>query len=387
MKLLFNILTLAAVVLASHVIELNGKNFKSVVVDSKIPTLVDIYASWCGHCKNLEPVYEELAGAFAHAKGQVQIVKIDGDEHRKISKKYGVTGFPSIKFFNKDGSVEEVEVGRDFKSLSQYITDKTGIRTKIPNTKASAVESITDENFDEIVNDVKKVAIVAFTAEWCGHCKSLKPIYKQLAEVYKDDENVVIGEINVSEGQAARLQGRFKVNSFPTILAFPFGELPESSEDVKIYQGARTLEAFTDYVNALSGVNRAPDGSLNEFAGRYATLDMAAKQFVKADSDGRAFLREKISKFMADANEAGEKLAEAASEHYLKYADKIEANKEYLEKEIKRLSGITARGGLKKSKIDELTKKLNILRVYFNGSDGKSQQKQNQPKAGSNDEL
>lgn len=83
---LISVLNLAAAVLGSSVVELTEKNFQSVVVDSKIPTIVDVYASWCGHCKRLAPVYDELADAFAHAKGKVQVVKIDGDIHRKISK-------------------------------------------------------------------------------------------------------------------------------------------------------------------------------------------------------------------------------------------------------------------------------------------------------------
>lgn len=373
MKLFSNIFIVATAVLASNVIELTEKNFKSVVVDSKIPTLVDIYASWCGHCKRLNPVYDELADSFSHAKGKIQIVKIDGDIHSKISKDYGVTGFPSIKFFDKDGSIEDVKVGRSLEALSGYISDKTGVQKKFQIPKASAVESLSDTNFDEIVGDKNKVAIVAFTAEWCGHCKNLKPIYKDLAEIFKDDEDVIIGEVDTSAGESESLQKRFQIKSYPTILVFPAGEIPESADDVEIYQGPRTIEAFTEHVNSLSGVNRSPDGSLNLFAGRYDTLDKIAKEFVKADVDDRATLRERIVKFMVGANKEGKKLAEEASKQYLKIAEKIESNEGYLEKELKRLSNILSRGGLKKSKSDELTKKLNIIKVFLNKADSKKE--------------
>lgn len=375
MKFFINAFVLASAVLAAKVIELTDENFKSVVVDSKIPTLVDIYASWCGHCKRLSPIYDELAESFSHAQKEIQIVKIDGDIHRKVAKQYKVTGFPAIKFFDKDGSVEEVNVGRSLEALSDYITDKTGVQKKFKIEKAPAIQSLSDSNFDEIVGDKSKVAIVAFTANWCGHCKSLKPVFAELADVYRFDDSVVIGEVDTTGGEAAALQARFKIKSYPTILVFPLGEIPESVDDVESYQGPRTVEAFTDFVNTLSGVNRSPDGTLNEYAGRYATLDKAAKQFVAADEKGRLFLKEKITEFMVGAHKEGEKLAEAASKQYLKIADKIESNKEYLQKEITRLSKIVVRGGLQKAKADELTKKLNILKVYLPGAKDKAEDK------------
>jgi protein disulfide-isomerase A6 len=57
------------------------------------------FAPWCGHCKNLAPVYEQLADAYAHAKGKVIIAKTDADGVGKpLGQKYGVTGYPSTYF-------------------------------------------------------------------------------------------------------------------------------------------------------------------------------------------------------------------------------------------------------------------------------------------------
>lgn len=369
MKLLNSLVTLgtACVALASNVLELTDKNFQSVVVDSKIPTIVDIYASWCGHCKRLNPVYEELADAFSHAKGKIQVVKIDGDIHRKTAKKYGVTGFPTIKFFGADGSVEDVQVGRDLDSLAGYISEKSGVPRKFVNAAQSAVVQINDKNFEEIVGDEKKVAIVAFTASWCGHCKNLKPVYKELAAIYAGDEEVVIGEVDTTEGGATQITERFGVRSYPTILVFPYGKIPESAEEVQQYKEARTLEAFTQTINQLAGTGRAPDGSLTRYAGRYTKLDRLSRDFVKAAGDARALVRESIVKAMVQAKDDGQTVFLEAAKVYLKFAEKIEESEAYLDKEVKRLSNIIARGGLKKSKLDELTKKLNILKTYIPG--------------------
>lgn len=365
---LVTIFVLVCMTVASNVIELTDKNFQSVVVDSKIPTIVDIYASWCGHCKRLNPVYDELATAFSHLKSKVQIVKIDGDIHRKTAKKYGVTGFPTIKFFNADGSIDDVNVPRDLDSLSNFITEKTGLRKKFSIPQPSIVTSLSDSNFETTVGEKNKTAIVAFTASWCGHCKTLKPIYKEVAEIFRYDDNVVIAEVDTTAGEAKGLMAKFGVSSFPTILVFPYGEIPEASE-VEQYKGPRTLDALVERVNILAGTGRKTDGSLNDYAGRFKKLDSFAKEFVEATSEIRGFIKEKIVRFMFNAHAEKKIAAESAAKQYLKIAEKVEASEEYLEKEIKRLSGIISRGGLKRSKLDELSKKLNILKIFVPGAE------------------
>lgn len=80
---------------ASSVIDLTPKNFDEVVLKSGKPALVEFFAPWCGHCKNLAPVYEELATGFQSAAGKVSIAKVDADEHKSLGKRFGVTGFPT----------------------------------------------------------------------------------------------------------------------------------------------------------------------------------------------------------------------------------------------------------------------------------------------------
>jgi len=165
----FVLVTLAAAAAAkSAVLDLIPSNFDKVVLKSGKPTLVEFFAPWCGHCKNLAPTYEELGLAFEHAKDKVQIAKIDADEHRDLGKKYGVQGFPTLKWFDgKSDKPQEYSGGRDFDSLANFITEKTGIRPRKKLAPPSNVVMLTDATFKKHIGGDKHV-LVAFTAPWCG---------------------------------------------------------------------------------------------------------------------------------------------------------------------------------------------------------------------------
>lgn len=88
-------------------IEFTGENFQAEVLDSKIPVLVDFWAPWCGPCKMLGPIIEELAAEY---NGKVKIGKINVDNERELAIRYGVSSIPSLKFF-KNGAVVKETVG------------------------------------------------------------------------------------------------------------------------------------------------------------------------------------------------------------------------------------------------------------------------------------
>lgn len=153
---------------SSAVVDLIPKNFDQIVLKSGKPALVEFFAPWCGHCKTLAPVYEELAANFAHAENKVTVAKVDADEHRELGKRFGVQGFPTLKWFDgKSDKPEEYNGGRDLESLSAWITDKTGIKARGPQKEASKVEMLNDASFKTTIGGDKNV-LVAFTAPWCG---------------------------------------------------------------------------------------------------------------------------------------------------------------------------------------------------------------------------
>ena len=159
---------------ASSVIDLIPDNFDDIVLNSGKPTLVEFFAPWCGHCKTLAPIYDELAHNFGFAKDKLTIGKVDADSHKDLGKKYGISGFPTLKWFDgKSAEPIDYKSGRDLESLSAFITEKTSIRPKAKKATPSHVEMLTDVTFDEKVGADQNV-VVAFTAPWCGRKHLLK---------------------------------------------------------------------------------------------------------------------------------------------------------------------------------------------------------------------
>lgn len=83
----------------------SADKFKADVLEAKQPVLVDFYAPWCGPCRAMAPVLEELAGEY---KGKVTIVKVDVDENQELAAKYEIRGIPALKVFKNGKIVNEV---------------------------------------------------------------------------------------------------------------------------------------------------------------------------------------------------------------------------------------------------------------------------------------
>lgn len=169
----FFLSSFALLAAASSVLDLIPTNFDEVVLTSGKPALVEFFAPWCGHCKNLAPVWEELAEKFAFAGDKVSIAKVDADEHKTLGRRFGVQGFPTLKWFDGKSDVPtDYSGGRDLDSLSAFITEKTGVTAKAKKGAWSSVEMLSDRTFNQRIGGDKAV-LVAFTASWCGRMSHL----------------------------------------------------------------------------------------------------------------------------------------------------------------------------------------------------------------------
>jgi thioredoxin 1 len=88
-------------------VHLTDENFKKEVLESKIPCLVDFWAEWCGPCRRVGPVVEEIADEY---QGKFKVAKLNVDNGQKTASHYGVMSIPTLMFF-KDGQVAEQIVG------------------------------------------------------------------------------------------------------------------------------------------------------------------------------------------------------------------------------------------------------------------------------------
>ena len=91
----------------SDLLHVNDKNFADEVLNADIPVLVDFWATWCGPCRSISPIIEELAKEFT---GRVKVTKLNVDESPATPSQYGVRGIPTLILF-KGGKIFEQIVG------------------------------------------------------------------------------------------------------------------------------------------------------------------------------------------------------------------------------------------------------------------------------------
>lgn len=103
-----------------EILKISEENFEQEVLNSDKPVLIDFYADWCGPCKQMAPIVEEVAKAVSD---NVKVVKVNVDEENDLAEQYGISSIPTLVFI-KNGEVVRNLVGmRDKDELVEYINN------------------------------------------------------------------------------------------------------------------------------------------------------------------------------------------------------------------------------------------------------------------------
>lgn len=337
------------------IIDLTNDNFEQYL-NGKKPTLVEFYAPWCGHCKNLAPEMAILGDALTKARTEsVQVAKVNCDDHRNVCSKFDVKGYPTIKFFPFGATTpEDYNSGRSAEDIANFLNDKAGTNIRIPKA-ATFVTDLTPSNFDKIVMDSDKDVLVEFYAPWCGHCKKLTPEYEKAAAAFKADKNVVIAKMDADKHKD--IPSRYDIKGFPTIKFFPRG----SAKNAEDYNGARDAEGIVNFINGKANLFRTSSGSLTDEAGLVGTMTASAKKFIVAAKEER-------DSILAEAEKAISSVATVSKKHaeqYLKYMKKFaEKGEQFVETEFARLAKILAGTSVESTRADDMKIRHNILRQF-----------------------
>ena len=391
LSLTLALLVLAATALAGNVLDLTAtKDFEKHIGGAQ-DVLVKFYAPWCGHCKNLAPVYEKVADAFAQQKDSVLIAKVDADKNKDLGQKANIRGFPTLKWYPAGSTEpEEFNSGRDLESIAKLVTEKTGKKSTLKPPPPPAAEQLTGRNFDELVINNDKDVLVEFYAPWCGHCKNLNPIYQQVAQDFSGDDDCVVAQMDADNEANKAVAQRYGVSSYPTLMFFPKGD----KSNPQPYTGGRDEEAFIKFLNEKCQTWRTKGGVLSDLAGRMPTLDGFAARWYTSPADQKSSIYNDFIEYISTmkASPKSDKKKNEVADYYLRVLDKANQSAGYIEKETKRLTSILKKHAegtsqLAGKKVDELTKKKNVLLAFVNERIAAQAEKQKKDAEARKDEL
>jgi len=230
----------------SEVVHLGDDTFEGFMSENP-SVLVMFYAPWCGHCKRAKPHFVSAAAKMKEKGIAGKLAAVDCTIHRELSNKFGVKGFPTIKYF-KDGEVAfDAGDAREEAAILKFMADPQEPPPPPPpeapwSETESDVAHLGEADFKPFLKK-KKHVLVMFYAPWCGHCKRAKPEYEKAAADFADDPKVEFAAVDCTKDNS--VCSAFDVSGFPTFKYFHY-----YNKEQKPYEGGRTYKDFVSFMNS-----------------------------------------------------------------------------------------------------------------------------------------
>ena len=191
-------------------------------IDSNTNVLVDCWAPWCGPCKRLGPIIDEIAAEYG---SQVKVVKLNVDDAPGISARFDINAIPTLLMFRNKVLLKTLVGLRPKADIVAEMADAKLISAGASEKAAPAgpVTEVTDSSFDSFVAG-PGYALVDCWAPWCGPCRRMSPIVDGLAEISKGE--IKVGKLNTDDNQATAM--RFNIASIPRLLIYKDGQLVDT---------------------------------------------------------------------------------------------------------------------------------------------------------------
>ncbi|CAH1794945.1 unnamed protein product [Owenia fusiformis] len=205
---------------------------------------------------NFQSTLDDYKGAAGDFKGEVLFIyiNVDDEENARILEFFGLKteDVPTVRYISLGEDMVKYKPETDelsTEAVKKFVSSvldgslKPHLMTEdVPEDwDAKPVKVLVGKNFEEVALNKEKNVFVEFYAPWCGHCKQLAPIWDELAEKFKDNEDVVVAKMDSTTNEVESV----KVQSFPTLKFFPKG-----SDEIVDYNGERTLEGFTKFLQS-----------------------------------------------------------------------------------------------------------------------------------------
>jgi len=219
----------------SAVLQVTGLDYDRLIAKSNYTSIVEFYAPWCGHCKNLKPAYETAAKSLAGI-AKVAAVNCDDELNKPFCGKMGVQGFPTLKIVRpskKPGkpTVEDYQGHRNAKAIVDAVKDK------VPNT----VKRVADKNLNEWLQEKNETAKAILFSDKQAISATLRALAIDFAGL------VSVAQIRNKETKAVEM---FGVEKFPTLIL-----LPGSTQDAKVFEGKMEKNAMVKFLSQIAPPN------------------------------------------------------------------------------------------------------------------------------------